>query len=216
MEQKKKPEKPKYGAFSNIAYTLRSIVRINKTLLVAMIALVFCMVAQPVLAVFMPKYIIQFFEQKRGIADFLLLVGAFGVISLVLSQLRSFADGYFPRMKSMYRSMCLGAEMCYATMQADYKYLSSDLGRKETGKALRAMSMPSAGVENIVVRIAECSANLLGAIVYIFILSSLSPLVIAGLAVCGAVSFFAGNLVNRYRVKHLDEIYKAEHNVIGA
>ena len=216
MEQTKEPEKPKYGPLSNIAFTLKSIVRINRTLLLAMIALVFCTVAQPVLAVFMPKYIIQFFEQKRGIADFLLLVGAFGVISLVLSQLRSFADGYFPRMKSMYRSMCLGAEMCFATMQADYQYLSSDLGRKQTGKALHAMSMPATGVEDIVVRIVECSANLLGAVVYIFILSSLSPLVILSLAVCGAVSFFAGNLVNRYRIKHKEEIDLADNQVYGS
>lgn len=216
MEQKKKPEKPKYGALSNIAFTLKNIVRIDKVLLLAMILLVCCMVAQPVLAVFMPKYIIQYFEQARGITDFLLLVAAFGVISLVLSQIRSFADGYFPRMKSMYRSMRLGAELCFSAMQADYKYLSSEPGRKETGKALHAMSTPSTGVEDIVVRIVECSANLLGAIVYIFILSSLNPLVILGLAVCGAVSFFAGNLVNRYRIKHKEEIDKSDQQVYGA
>ena len=56
-----KNSKPKYGALSNIAFTMKNIVRIDKTLLLSMILLVFCMVAQPVLAVFMPKYIIQFF-----------------------------------------------------------------------------------------------------------------------------------------------------------
>ena len=208
-----KKSKPKYGALSNVAFTIRNIVRINKVLLLSMIVLVFCMVAQPVLAVFMPKYIIQFFEQKRGITDYLLLVAAFGAISLVLSQLRSFADGYFPRMKSMYRSMRLGAEMCLASMQVDYKYLSSQQGQLENQKAQRAIGGPGSGVEDIVVRIVECSANLLGAVVYIFILSSLNPLVILGLAVCGTVSFLAGNLVNRYRVKHQDDFNKVGQQV---
>lgn len=205
----KTTKKPKYGAFSNIAFTLRSIVRINKTLLLSMVLLVFSMVAQPVVAVYMPKFIVQFFEEKRTIQDLLLLVAVFGIVSLILSQIRSFADGYFPRMKSMYRSMCLGAEMCLASMQVDYKYLSSEQGQLESQKAQRAIGSTTTGVEEIVTRIVECSANLLGAVVYIFILSSLNPLVILGLAVCGTISFLMGNLVNRYRIKHMDEISKA-------
>ena len=200
--------KPKYGAMSNITFTLRSIVRINKTLLLSMILLVFSMVAQPVVAVYMPKFIVQFFEEERTIQDLLLLVAVFGIVSLILSQIRSFADGYFPRMKSMYRSMCLGAEMCLASMQVDYKYLSSEQGQLESQKAQRAIGSTTTGVEEIVTRIVECSANLLGAVVYIFILSSLNPLVILGLAVCGTISFLMGNLVNRYRIKHMDEISK--------
>ena len=194
---------------SNITFTLRSIVRINKTLLLSMILLVFSMVAQPVVAVYMPKFIVQFFEEGRTILDLLLLVAVFGIVSLILSQIRSFADGYFPRMKSMYRSMCLGAEMCLASMQVDYKYLSSEQGQLESQKAQRAIGSTTTGVEEIVTRIVECSANLLGAVVYIFILSSLNPLVILGLAVCGTISFLMGNLVNRYRIKHMDEISKA-------
>ena len=193
---------------SNITFTLRSIVRINKTLLLSMILLVFSMVAQPVVAVYMPKFIVQFFEEGRTIQDLLLLVAVFGIVSLILSQIRSFADGYFPRMKSMYRSMCLGAEMCLASMQVDYKYLSSEQGQLESQKAQRAIGSTTTGVEEIVTRIVECSANLLGAVVYIFILSSLNPLVILGLAVCGTISFLMGNLVNRYRIKHMDEISK--------
>lgn len=216
MEQPKKPEKPKYGSISNIAFTLRNIVRIDKVLLVSMIALVCCMVAQPVVGVLMPKYIIQFFEQKRDVTALLLLVAVFGAVSLVLGQIRAFADGYFPRMKSMYRSMRLGAEMCLASMQVDYKHLASEKGQLESRKAQRAIGAPSTGVEDIVVRIVECSANLLGAVVYIILLSSIHPLVILGLALCGAVSFFAGNLVNQYRLKHKDEISKLEQKVYCA
>lgn len=210
MENMEQKNKPKYGALSNLAFTMKNIVRIDKVLLVSMIALVLCMVAQPVIAVFMPKYIIQFFEEGRDVTDFLLLVAVFGAVSLIVSQIRSFADGYFPRMKSMYRSMKLGAEMCLASMQVDYKYLSSEKGQLENRKAQRAIGTPVTGVEDIVVRIVECSANLLGAAVYIVILSSLNPLIILGLAVCGAISFFAGNMVNQYRVKHKDTISKIQ------
>lgn len=216
MEHTEKKDKPKYGALSNIAFTLRNIVRIDKVLMVSMFLLVCCMVAQPVVGVLMPKYIIRFFEQKRDVTAFLLLVAVFGVTLLVLGQIRSFADGYFPRMKSMYRSMRLGAEMCLASMQVDYKHLSSEAGQLENRKAQRAISTPSTGVEDIVVRIVECSANLLGAVVYIFILSSLNPFVILGLAVCGAVSYFAGNLVNRYRIEHKEEINKVEQKTYSA
>ena len=216
MEQTKKPEKPKYGALSNIAFTIKNILRIDKVLLVSMIALVFCMVAQPVVGILMPKYIIQFFEEGRDVTALLLLVAVFGTVSLALGQLRSFADGYFPRMKSMYRSMRLGAEMCLASMQVDYKHLSSEKGQLDSRKAQRAIGSPRDGVEDIVVRIVECSANLLGAVVYIFILSTLNPLVILGLAVCGAVSYFAGNLVNRYIIKHREEVSKIQQKAYSA
>jgi len=216
MEQTKKPEKPKYGALSNIAFTLKNILRIDKVLLVSMIALVFCMVAQPVVGVLMPKFIIQFFEEGRDVISLLLLVAVFGAVSLALGQLRSFADGYFPRMKSMYRSMRLGAEMCLASMQVDYKHLSSEKGQLENRKAQDAIRSPREGVEDIVVRIVECSANLMGAIVYIFILSSINPLIILGLAVCGAVSYFAGNLVNRYIIKHKEEVSKIQQKAYSA
>jgi len=173
-----------------------------------MIALIFTMVVQPVLAVYMPTFIIRFFEEGRGIKDLLLLVVAFGVASLIIGQIRSFADGYFPRMKSMYRSMKLGSEMCVASMHVHYKYLSSEQGQLETKKAREAMSNTRTGVEDIVVRIVECSANFMGAAVYIVILSSLSPYVIVGLIVCGVLSFLAGNLVNKYRLVHKDTMSK--------
>ncbi len=208
METNDMKNKPKYGALSNILFTMRNIVRIDKVLLISLAALVFSMVAQPVIAVFMPKYIIQFFEQGRSAQDFLLLIAVFGAVTFITGQIRSFADGYFPRMKSMYRSMKLGSEMCMASMNVNYKYLSSEAGQLENQKAQHAISTTTTGVEDIVVRIAECSANLLGAIVYILILSSLSPLIILGLAVCGAVSYFAGNMVNKYRLKHKDAISK--------
>ena len=211
-----KPSKPKYGAMKNVLFTLKNIVRINKLLLVSMAALVFCMVAQPVVGVYMPKFIIQYFEDGKSATELLLLVLAFGVVSLLLGQLRSFADGYFPRMKSMFRSMRLGSEMCAAAMEVDFAYLSSEKGQLESRKAQQAINNVTSGVEDIVVRIVECSANLLGAVVYIFILSSLSPLIILGLALCGAISFLAGNLVNRNRVQHMDEMSKIQQKAFGA
>ncbi|MBN2880376.1 MAG: ABC transporter ATP-binding protein [Clostridia bacterium] len=203
-----KNTKPKHGVFSNIIFTFKNVYRINKILLVAMAEMVFVMVAQPMITILMPKFIVQFFEESRALSDFIILIVVFGVVSLILGQIRSFADGYFPIMKSMYRSMKLGSEMCLATMHVHYKYLSSELGQLECGKAQHAMSRPATGVEDTVLRIVECGANLIGAVVYIIILSSLSPFIILGLIACGILSFLAGNVVNRYRLKHKDTINK--------
>lgn len=203
--------KPKYNVFSNILFTLRNIWRINKILMVALVSLIVTMVIQPVIAIYMPKYIIQYFEQGRSVQDLLILVATFGVVSLLVGQLRSFADGYFPIMKSSYRSMSLGSEMCLASMHVHYKYLSSQQGQLESRKASRAMSSPRTGVEDTVVRIVECSANLLGAIVYILILSSLNVYIILGLIACGILSFFIGNMVNKYRQKHKDTISQLQN-----
>ena len=79
-----KPSKPKYGAMKNVLFTLKNIVRIDKMLLVSMAALVFCMVAQPVVGVYMPKFIVHFFEDGKSATELLLLVLAFGVASLLL------------------------------------------------------------------------------------------------------------------------------------
>ena len=70
------------------------------------------------------------------------------------------------------------------------------------------MSRPSTGVEDMVTRIVECSANLLGALVYIIILSWLNPLIILLLVLCGIFSFLAGNSVNKFRIRNKDAINK--------
>lgn len=205
-----KKNKPKYGVISNIIFTFKNIYRIDKVLILAMSAMVFAMVAQPLLNIYMPKFIVQFFEESKHLSDMLILVLVFGISSLIIGQIKSFADGYFPRMKSLYRSMRLGSEMCMATMNVDYKYLSSELGQLECEKAQHAMSNTRTGVEDIVMRIVECSGNLIGAAVYIAVLSTLNFWIIAGLIVCGVISFVAGNLVNKYRLKHKDTKSKVQ------
>lgn len=200
--------KTKYGVFSNIVFILKNIWRIDPMLLISMIALVFAMVVQPLITIYMPKFIIQYFEESRVIKDLLLLVAVFCVVSLLVGQIRSFADGYFPRRKSHFRSMNLGSEMCMAALHVHYKYLSSEQGQLEIRKARHAMSRPTTGVEDIVFRMVECSANLLGALVYIIILSSLNQLIILGLILCGIISFVAGNSVNKYRLKNKDTMSK--------
>jgi len=200
--------KPKYGVWSNIIYTLKNIWRIDPMLLLSMLALVFAMVVQPLVAIYMPKFIIQYSEENRPVKDLLLLIAIFGVVSLLIGQIRSFADGYFPRRKSHYRSMNLGSEMCMASLNVHYKYLSSEQGQLEMRKARHAMSRPSTGVEDLVIRIVECSANLLGALVYVIILSWLNPLIILILMLCGIFSLVAGNSVNKFRIKNKDTMSK--------
>lgn len=175
-----------------------------------MIGLSLVMVLQPLIGIYMPKFIIQYFEDGRSIRDLLILIASFGLISLLVGQIKSMADAYFPRRKSHFRSMNLGSEMCMASLNVDYKYLSSEQGQLELRKAQHAMSRPSVGVEDIVFRIVECSGNLLGAIVYMIILSSLNPLILIGLTLCGFISFLAGNRVNKYRQKHKDTMSKIQ------
>ncbi|QVK21675.1 ABC transporter ATP-binding protein [Mycoplasmatota bacterium] len=184
--------------------------RIDRILLLSLIALIFAMVVQPIIIIYMPKFIIQYFEENRPVKDILLLIFYFGIVSLIVGQIRSFADGYFPRKKSHFRSMKLGAEMSLASLHVNYKYLSSQQGQLEIRKARHAMSRPTTGVEDMVVRIVECSANLIGAIIYVIILSSLDPLIIIGLIGCGIISFIAGNRVNKFRQKNKDTISKIQ------
>ena len=200
--------KPRYGVWSNITYTLKNIWRIDSVLLLSMVALVFAMVVQPLIGIYMLKLIIQYSEGGRSIRELLFLIAVFGIVSLLVGQIRSFADGYFPRRKSHFRSMNLGSEMCMASLNVHYKYLSSEQGQLEMRKARHAMSRPSTGVEDMVTRIVECSANLLGALVYIIILSWLNPLIILLLILCGIFSFLAGNSVNKFRIRNKDAINK--------
>lgn len=211
--------KPKYGVMSNVFFIIKNILRVDRILLLSMIALVFSMVVQPVIAIYMPKFIIQYFEEGRTVNDLLLLIVYFGIVSLVVGLLRSFGDGYYPRKAAYFRSMKLGSEMAMASLHVHYKYLSSEKGQLEIRKARRCMSRGNIGLQDMVLRMVECSTNLLGAILYIFILSSLNPLIILGLIACGIISFLTGNYVNKYRQKTRDTVSAIErkhHYVVNA
>jgi hypothetical protein len=66
--------KPRYGVWSNITYTLKNIWRIDSVLLLSMLALVFTMVMQPLIGIYMPKFIIQYSEEGRSVRELLLLI----------------------------------------------------------------------------------------------------------------------------------------------
>src|SRR5690554_6390898 len=71
----------------------------------------------------------------------------------------------------------------------------------------------------MVTRIVDCIANLLGALVYIIILSWLNPLIILLLVLCGIFSFLAGNSVNKFRIRNkgaINKIRKKQSYVIDA
>lgn len=206
-------EKPRYSVYSNMLYTAKNVWRIDRLLLISMIALVVSMVLQPVITIFMPKFIIQYFEEGSSIGELMELIVYFGGISIVVGLIRSFADGYFPRKIAYYRSMKLGSEMALASLHVHYKYLSSEKGQLEVRKARTAMSRATAGVQDMPIRMVECSANLIGAVLYIFILSTLSPMIILGLIGCGLISYYAGNRVNQYRLKCKDTMSKIEQKV---
>jgi len=199
-----------HNVMSNILFTLKNIWRVDKGLLLAMIAMVASLVLQPLIAIYMPKFIIQYFEENRSLENLLFLIGQLGLASLVVGQLKSFSDGYFPRKSAYYRSMKLASEMALATLHVNYKYLSSEEGQDQVGKARRAMSRPAGGIQHMVNMIVQASANLIGAVVYILILSSLNPLIIIALIACGIVSYIAGNSVNKYRLKINDELTKID------
>lgn len=211
--------KPKYGVVSNMLYIINNILRVDKILFLSMIALVFSMVVQPVIAIYMPKFIIQYFEEGRSITDLFVLIGYFGIVSLIVGLMRSFGDGYYPRKAAYFRSMKLGSEMAMASLHVHYRYLSSEKGQLEIRKARRCMSRGNMGLQDMVLRMVECGANLLGAILYIWILSSLNPLIILGLIGCGIISFLTGNYVNKYRQKTRDIVSGVErkhHYVVNS
>ncbi len=202
--------KPKYGLTSNIIYILKNVWRIDKILLFAMLAMAFVMVAQPLIGIYMPKFIIQYFEEGRTVKELLLLIAYFGIISLIVGQLKSFSDAYYPRKIAYFRSMHLGTDMAMASLYVDYKYLSSETGQLEIEKARRAVNRGYIGIQNMCHKIVHSSANFFGAVIYILILRTLNPLIILGLIACGIISYYAGSKVNHYREQRKDEMAKIE------
>ncbi len=202
--------KPKHGVISNILYIFKNIWRVDRFLLVAMSTMIFAKVFQPIIVIYMPKLIVQYFEEGRSVKELMLLIVYFGIVSLIVGQARSFSDGYFPRKNAYFRSMKLGSEMAMASLSVHYKYLASDKGQLEIRKAKNAVNRPTDGIQDFVIRIVECTANFIGAFIYILILSSLNPLIIVGLILCGILSFLAGSRVNKYRLKTKDDVSKAD------
>ncbi len=203
-------QKPKYGLTSNIIYILKNVWRIDKILLFAMFAMTFAMVAQPIIGIYMPKFIIQYFEEGRTVEQLLLLIAYFGLVTLIVGQLKSFADGYYSRKIAYFRSMHLGTDMAMASLYVDYKYLSSEVGQLEIQKARYAIRGGREGIQNMCHKIIYSSANLFGAIIYIAILHSLNPLIILGLIGCGMISYYVGSKVNAYRQARKDELTTLE------
>lgn len=202
--------KPKHGVFSNIGYIFKNIWRVDRFLLVAMAAMIFARVCQPIIVIYMPKFIVQYFEEARSVKDLMILVAAFGIVSLIVGQAKSFSDGYFPRKNAYFRSMKLGSEMAMASLSVQYKYLASDKGQLEIRKAKNAVNRPTDGIQDFVIKMIECAINLIGALIYIIILSNLNPLIILGLILCGLISYVIGNRVNKYRLKVKDDKSKAD------
>lgn len=195
--------KPSYSIRQNIGYILKNIWRWNKKLFFLSTARIPPLVLLPLLAILMPKIVIDCLTKKVEPETLALDVGLITLGIVVCSILNQYLEGWLSwnTVPNRTRYVCL---INQKILDTDYENLESPEAQKKLGKATQANRNNSSGTEAIVNALVLLTANLLGFLLYGGILSALNPMIVVLLLITATVSFFVSNHVQSYEHKNKD------------
>ena len=199
--QKEKPPKPKYNTWQNTVYVIRGARARNKTVVPAMIAQMLLIPAIPAVAMFLPKTIVALILDDAQARTLVTAVLIFTAALMLLQMAKTYLDRivFIPRMALRNRS---SVDIVLKAAETDYANLEDEKFTDAKQKALGVISWNSASTERVYYTLENFGANLLGFVVYMALLASVNPLVLALAAALSAMGFAVRRWANKWRYDH--------------
>ncbi|MCL2548451.1 MAG: ABC transporter ATP-binding protein/permease [Symbiobacteriaceae bacterium] len=200
----------KNTAWSNYLYIMGSLLTWDKALLPWMILRIFCMVASPVLLIFMPRVLIDAMistgESLEGTVFKLTLI-SFGLmvanILLTFTEQRIQMGGVISQNRFVWL-------YTHKVLTVDYAYLESHAGQMAREKAVRAIEATYRGAGAIAAYSVWFAGHLLSLIAYCYIVADLHILVFLGLLAGSLISYLISQKARDYETGHIDGYILAE------
>lgn len=203
--KKEKSPKPKYNMWQNswfmikLAWTSGEKKVIVLGLLSALLA-----VALNLINLYVSPTILSVVERHASVSELIWTIAAF-VLALMLVS----AASEYVNTNTLYGRISVRCEIITLLNRkaatTSYPNLFNDKFKKLVMKSQETINSNSAATEAVWTTLAELVTNIIGFAFYIFLLSSVQPLLILAILITTAISYFVGNYVNEWGYRHREE-----------
>lgn len=201
----KKESKPKYNMWQNsrfmmkLAWTSKEKKVIVFCLLSAMLT-----VALNLVNLYVSPTILSAVERHAQVTELIFTIVSFTLGIMLVSAASAYVNTNTLYGRVTVRSVLLGLLNRKATTTS-YPNVDDDRFIKLLDKSYSCVNSNVAAAEVIWTTFTELTANILGFLVYVSLLSTVKPLLILVILATTAISYYVGNYVNGYGYRHKDE-----------
>ncbi len=203
VEQKSKRTQPSYSMWQNINYVLKNLWIFERKLFLMATARVPLLVVLPLLAILMPKLVLDCLTAKVGPGRLVEVVGLVSLGMIVCSFLNQYFNGRISIEVVSNRAHYVSL-ISQKTLNTDYENLENPEGQKKQQKAFEATSDANKGTEAVLIPLILFAADIFGFVLYGGILAALNPLIIVFLLATAVLSFFVTRRVQQYEHNNKD------------
>lgn len=201
----KNKEKPKYSMRQVLSFMLKRAWHSQKSVLFLGAAFAVLLVMQNVAQLLLGPAILRIVESRGSISLLLGTIGCFTLILLILSGLREYADRnmMYGRVKVRFD---IGLDMNDKACTTSYPNFQNPEIKKLYDRASQTGFNNDAAQEHIFITLQELVLNVVGFVLYLLLLSGLSPVLLVVIVVTSAISFCVNRWSDSWKYKHHHEV----------
>lgn len=209
---KKRSEKPKYNAFQNSLFMIRTAWKHEKQVVVMCVLLAVLFVASQLVELYIAPTIIAAVENKVSITELLTTIGTFVALLIVIGAVQTYisSNTLYPRVTLRLAIISLiNEKSCKTSLVNTY----NERFQKLRGKTDESTGSNSGATEAIWDTLTVILRNVLGIGAYIAILLSVHPIIMLVILATSAVGFYVNRYCNSYGYRHREELGDIERKL---
>ncbi len=204
MTEAKKKERPRYNMWQNSAWMIKTAWNVRKSVLFLCIATAAIAVATSLTELFVAPVILGKVETAAPLPELLTVIVGFAGLLMLLAALNSYVDTntMFGRIEVRLHILLM-VGLKYDT--TSFPNTEDPAVLKKLEKANNAMNSNSSAAEAVWKTLTELVKNIAGFAIYLALLSSLDPILIAVVLITTAAGYFISKRINEWRYRHREE-----------
>lgn len=200
-----KKERPKYNLWQMSAYMMRMAWKEQKSVLLLSAVLVFVALATNLLELFIVPVILQKIELAVPLGELLTSIALFSVGLMLLASLKEYVSSNTLFGRILIRSQVILGSINNKTYTTSFPNTEDPKLLKTLEKAYHTTNNNTDAAEAIWGTLTEVTQSVAGFIIYLALLSSLDPVLIAVVLATTVTGYFLSKRINEWGFRHRDE-----------
>lgn len=203
--KKEKAPKPKYGMGSNVWYMIRLAWSCaEKKVIVLSLLSALSAVMLNLINLYVSPAILSAVERQAPVSELLSMIGVFVLALMLVSAASAYVNANTLNGRVSVRQELI-AQLNRKSATTSYPNLFNEDFQKLGTKAQHVVGSNSEATEAVWTTLTDLAKNILGFIVYVFLLVSVQPVLVAVILVTTLVGYWAGHYANEWGYRHRDE-----------
>lgn len=195
----------KYSAFQNTGYLIKNLWKWDKILFLLCFLQLISTVVVPLFGIYIPKILIDSIANQVSVSRLMLNLGVPVIGMIGVNVLLNVSSSITEDRKISYRFKYIQLLM-EKSIDTDFENIDGPSQQDKFMKASMAVMRNSSGTEAIISIAIDLASNILGLLLYAWIISFIHPLIVVFLILSSIMNYFVGKYVSKFEHKNKDNL----------